>query len=108
MKRTNPPLVWFLLLTLMALSLSPKATWAQGSSLVGADGSIDWNRYYTSAETNQILRELHALYPEMTELYSIGESLLGAELLVMEVTNEATGRAIALFRCTQMLLYPKT
>jgi 1,4-dihydroxy-2-naphthoyl-CoA hydrolase len=24
-----------------------------------------------------------------------------------EVTNEATGKAMALFRCTQMLLYPK-
>lgn len=93
MKWSNPPLVWSLLVTLAALSLTPKATCAQGSSLVGADGRIDWNRYYTSAETNQILRELHALYPEMTELYSIGESLLGAELLVMEVTNEATGPA---------------
>ncbi len=56
MKWSNPPLVWSLLVTLATLSLTPKATCAQGSSLVGADGSIDWNRYYTSAETNQILR----------------------------------------------------
>ena len=25
----------------------------------------------------------------------------------VEVTNEATGRTIALFRCTQMILYPR-
>ncbi len=25
----------------------------------------------------------------------------------VEVTNEATGKTIALFRCTQMILYPR-
>ena len=68
MNRSNAPSVWLLLLTLSAIPFSPELASAQGSSLVGADGSIDWNRYYTSAETNQILRELHALYPELTEL----------------------------------------
>jgi hypothetical protein len=66
---------------------------AQGHSLVGTDGSVDWNRYYTSAETEQILHEYHALFPELTELYSIGRSFQGRELWVMEVTGEVTGPA---------------
>jgi hypothetical protein len=54
---------------------------------------VDWNRYYTSGETEQILREFHTLYPELTELYSIGESREGRDLWVMEVTAEITGSA---------------
>jgi hypothetical protein len=66
---------------------------AQAVGLVRPDGSVDWNRFYTAAETNQILGELHALYPELTELYSIGESWRGQPLMVIEITNEATGPA---------------
>ena len=52
---------------------------------------MDWNRFYTSAETDQILREFHALYPGLTELRSIGESYRGRPLMVITITNEATG-----------------
>jgi hypothetical protein len=66
---------------------------AQGHSLVAPDGRVDWNRYYTSAETDQILLELHALFPKLTELHAIGESFRGRRLWVVEVTNRATGSA---------------
>ena len=80
------------MLTFGLLSLPP-ALGAQGHTLVGPNGAVDWNRYYTSAETEQILREFHELYPELTELYSIGESFQGRKLWVMEVTAEVTGSA---------------
>ncbi len=66
---------------------------AQSSSLVSPDGAVDWNRFYTAAETNQILREFAALYPGLTELYQIGESFHGQPLMVITITNEATGPA---------------
>ena len=62
-------------------------------SLVSPDGAVDWNRFYTAAETNQILREFAALYPGLTELYQIGESFHGQPLMVITITNEATGPA---------------
>ena len=65
----------------------------QGNSLVAPDGTVDWNRYYTSGESDQILREFNELYPELTELYSIGKSFRGRTLWVMEVTSEVTGPA---------------
>jgi hypothetical protein len=77
---------------ILAVSLHGSLT-AQAVSLVAPDGSVDWNRFYTAGETNQILAELHALFPELTELYSVGESYHGQPLMVMEITNEATGRA---------------
>ena len=97
MTRSPVPAIRFLLgpaiLLAMGLAHTPTSILAQGHSLVGPDGSVDWNRYYTSAETEQILREYHDLYPELTELYSIGKSLKGRELWVMEVTAEITGQA---------------
>jgi hypothetical protein len=59
--------------------------------LVAADGSIDWNRYYTHDETNRIMQELAQRHPELIRLRSIGKSYLGAELTLAEVTNRRTG-----------------
>jgi hypothetical protein len=77
----------------LASAFAPLGLGAQAVGLVSPDGAIDWNRFYTAAETNQILSELHALYPDLTELYSIGKSYRGQPLMVMEITNEATGPA---------------
>ncbi|MDP2958155.1 MAG: M14 family metallopeptidase [Longimicrobiales bacterium] len=71
----------------------PSSLCAQAVSLVGPDGRIDWNRFYTAAETNQILGELHALYPGLTELYAVGTSYRGQPLMMLEITNERTGPA---------------
>ena len=81
-------------LLLAALLAAPPATAAaQASSLVSPDGAVDWNRFYTAAETDQILREFHTLYPELTELRRIGTSYRGRPLMVITITNEATGPA---------------
>jgi hypothetical protein len=67
--------------------------YTQGSQtpLVAADGTIDWNRYYTHEETNAIMAELARRYPELVRIRVIGESYLGAPLTLAEVTNRATG-----------------
>ncbi len=77
----------------LSVILFPCSVAAQAVSLVAPDGSVDWNRFYTAAETNQILEEFHTLYPDLTELYSVGESFRGQPLMLMEITNEATGPA---------------
>ena len=74
-------------------ALAPLPALPQSSSLVSPDGTVDWNRFYTAAETNQILHEFHTLYPHLTELHQIGESYRGQPLMVMTITNEATGPA---------------
>jgi hypothetical protein len=81
------------LVVLVAVATIPTLGSAQALNLVGPNGEVDWNRFYTAAETNQILAEFHALYPELTELYSIGTSIFGQPLMVIEITNEATGPA---------------
>jgi hypothetical protein len=82
-----------LLSLLVILLFLPGPLQGQGHTLVAPDGGVDWNRYYTAGETEQILGELHTQYPELTELYSIGESRQGKQLWVMEVTAEITGPA---------------
>lgn len=93
MTRPSPRSVTPVLLAAALATLVAPSLWAQGASLVSPDGSVDWNRYYTAAETHQILEEFHALFPDLTELRSIGSSYLGQPLLVMEITNEAAGPA---------------
>jgi hypothetical protein len=58
--------------------------------LVAPDGAVNWNRYYSNDETTQIMREFARLYPDLTELQSIGQSYLGADLMLMTVTNKRT------------------
>ena len=77
--------------TLATIAPTPAAP--QSSSLVSPNGAVDWNRFYTAAETNQILREFHALHPDLTELRQVGESYRGQPLMVITITNEATGPA---------------
>ena len=74
-------------------AFAPAPAAAQSSSLVSPSGEVDWNRFYTAAETNQILREFHALYPGLTELHQVGESFHGQPLMLITITNEATGPA---------------
>ena len=80
-------------LALIFASLIPTPASPQSSSLVSPDGAVDWNRFYTAAETNQILREFHVLYPHLTELHQVGESYRGQPLMLMTITSEATGPA---------------
>ena len=61
--------------------------------LLAADGSVDWNRYYSSGETNAILAHYARRYPQLTKLYPVGRSWRGADLMLIEVTNTATGPA---------------
>lgn len=82
------------LLTLATLPGVPAAPLqAQAAALVSPDGRIDLNRYYTAAETNQILLEYTALYPDLITVEEIGRSWLGAPLMVATLTQRATGPA---------------
>ncbi|MCP4726194.1 MAG: hypothetical protein GY863_14215 [bacterium] len=61
---------------------------ANQEKLVDSDGNVDWNRYYSTQETYEIMREYARMYPDLTKIYSIGKSYKGAELLMMEITNK--------------------
>lgn len=55
------------------------------------NADMDWNRYYTSAETAQIMRSYARHYPQLARVSVIGHSYEGRELLVIEVSNRAKG-----------------
>jgi len=48
---------------------------------------VNWNRYYTNDETNQIMQSYASRFPQLTKLYPIGKSFKGVDLMLMEVTN---------------------
>jgi len=90
-------------------SPSPQDPWGAGSAIpatgpTGLPGqaSIEapfdpaaptWDRYHTHAQTIAILESYHARYPGLTRLDTIGTSIHGHPLVVMEITNRETGPA---------------
>lgn len=53
----------------------------------------DWAKFHTTEDAYRLLRGWADAYPQLTNLYSIGETLEGTPLLVLEITNEESGAA---------------
>ncbi len=53
-----------------------------------------WDAYHNTAEAHALLESWAGEFPNFTNLYSIGETLEGTPLLVLEITNEETGDAM--------------
>jgi hypothetical protein len=54
----------------------------------------EWRSYHSTEETHDLLKAWATAYPKLTELYSIGETLKGTPLMVLEITNKETGPAL--------------
>ncbi len=59
----------------------------------GGSGSPTWDRYHSSAEVHALLRSWAERYPALVNVVTIGETLRGTPLLVLEITNKTTGPA---------------
>lgn len=55
--------------------------------------SLGWNKLHTTSEVHDILNAWSKKYPDLTRLYSIGKTLKGTDLMVLEITNHKTGAA---------------
>lgn len=63
------------------------------AAVLRADGTVDWTRYHNSDDAETLLREIVAKYPDIAKMYSIGKSLKGKELWVLELTSRKTKAA---------------
>lgn len=52
-----------------------------------------WNSLHTTAQVHEILNAWTKKFPDLTRQYSIGKTLKGTELMVLEITNHKTGAA---------------
>lgn len=55
--------------------------------------ALGWNSLHTTAQVHDILSAWNKKYPDLTRLYSIGKTLKGTDLMVLEITNHKTGAA---------------
>ena len=55
--------------------------------------SPKWDKYHSTGETHSILKSWAKAFPNLTNLYSIGKTLKGTNLMVLEISNKATGMA---------------
>ncbi len=51
----------------------------------------DWKSYHSTDETHALLEAWANAFPKVTKLYSIGKTLRGTPLMVLEITNKETG-----------------
>jgi len=54
----------------------------------------EWSRYHDTEESYKLLHEWAHVYPELASVYSIGETLNGTPLLVLEITNKKNGKSV--------------
>ncbi len=54
-------------------------------------GDPDWSTYHTTERAYALLQGWAREFPGLTNLYSIGETLQGTPLLILEITNKETG-----------------
>jgi len=52
-----------------------------------------WNMYHSSTQSNALLENWAKAFPNLTNLYSIGETLKGSPLMLLEISNKKTGAA---------------
>lgn len=63
-------------------------------SLSQEPGNPNWGKYHNKAETHAILTSWAKAFPKLTNLYSIGTTLKGTPLMVLEITNKETGNVL--------------
>ncbi len=53
----------------------------------------NWQKYHSTTDAYALLNGWVKAFPNLTNLYSIGETLKGTKLMVIEITNKQTGKA---------------
>jgi len=85
----------FVILLLICSPL-PAEKSAQKANLKGLKESPqnpNWAKYHSTNEAYALLESWAALFPNLTNLYTIGHTLKGTPLEVLEITNKQTGSA---------------
>lgn len=53
-----------------------------------------WDRYHSTEAAHALMEAWAKTYPKLTKLYSIGKTLKGTDLMVLEISNKETGKAV--------------
>lgn len=74
------------IITTCILCLSVITTRAQEDAL-----NPSWNKLHTSKEANDLLNTWSKAFPGLTKVYSVGQTLKGSPLMMLEISNKQTG-----------------
>jgi len=84
---TLPPKLLYFTFVILCTSLTNSLAQREDS------GNPSWQKYHSTADAYALLEGWAREFPELTRLYSIGETLKGTQLMVLEITNKQTGGA---------------
>jgi hypothetical protein len=80
---------WAVTVLLLFALGAGRAAWAQTED----PGQPNWAKYHSTADAYALLDGWAKAYPNLTNLYPIGQTLKGTPLQVLEITNKQTGPA---------------
>ena len=72
------------------VSAFPMVDYTQLKPLKG--GEVDFKHYHSLAETVSLLEMWAAKYPDLVDLYSVGQSFEGRDIWQITITNKKTGK----------------
>ncbi len=52
-----------------------------------------WDKFHSTADAHALLEGWAKAFPNLTKLYSIGKTLKGTDLMVLEISNKSTGKS---------------
>ena len=72
------------------MSVFPRVDYPQLKPL--RDGEVDFRHFHTYDESVRLLKKWAAQFPDLVELYSVGQSFEGREIWQITITNKKTGK----------------
>jgi hypothetical protein len=72
------------------VSFFPRANYAAVKP--AAAGALDFKHYHSLDEVNAILAQWAKEYPNLVELYAVGKSFEGRDIMQITITNKSTGK----------------
>jgi len=76
------------------LSVQKSTPEADVKSITEDPQSPNWAKYHSTQEAYALLESWAAIFPDLTNLYTIGQTLKGTPLKILEITNKQTGMAL--------------
>ena len=52
-----------------------------------------WDFYHSTEQTHELMKAWNKAFPDLTKVYSIGKTLKGTDLMVLEISNQKTGKS---------------
>lgn len=101
------PFVYLLIVSLLSIGVNARLFFFGSPPIPDSQHDIKWTHYHNQSELEAKLVEIHKKCPHNTRLYSIGKSVEGRQLPVIEISSTPSQHKTCKlnFRSSKILKY---